>query len=147
MVKMEKMEIFQKNLETLNLSNEFIKKALEYFTELNEEMEVQELVSIEEVLQYYNKINSYTCDTTKSEENLINFRKDIRKLVDCDTNNIVAFSKYFENIEEFEIQILYCLYYEFYPITLNFIEMKNFIQNNRSKKNKKKYNGLLRSKL
>ena len=147
MKRMEKMEIFKKNLEGHGFSTEFIKKALEYFTELNEEMEVQELINIEEVIQYYNKINSYTCDILQSEENLINFRKDILKLFDCDTNNILDFSKYFQNIEEFELQILYVLYYEFYPITLNFIEMKNFIQNNRSKKNKKKYNGLLRSKL
>ena len=146
-MKNEKIEIFKKNLEGHGFSTDFIKKALDYFNELEDEKEVQELINIEEVIQYYNKINSYTCDTTKSEENLINFRKDIRKLVDCDTNNILDFSKYFENIEEFEIQILYCLYYEFYPITLDMREMKSFIQNNRSKKNKKKYNGLLRSKL
>ncbi len=111
---MEKIEIFKKNLEGHGFSTEFIKKALEYFIELNEEMEVQELINIEEVIQYYNKINSYTCDILQSEENL-NFRKDIAILNDCDTNNILDFSKYFENIEEFEIQILYCLYYEFYP--------------------------------
>ena len=147
MVKMEKMEIFQKNLEGHGFSTLFIKKALDYFNELEDEKEVQELINIEEVIQYYNKINSYTCDTIQSELNLKDFRGDILKLFDCDTNNILDFSKYFENIEEFEIQILYCLYYEFYPITLNFIEMLMFIQNNRSKKNKKKYNGLLRSKL
>ena len=146
-MKNKKIEIFKKNLEGHGFSTEFIKKALEYFTELNEEMEVQELINIEEVLDYYAKIGSFTCNTSNSEENLKEVRSDILKLFNCDTNNILKSLKYFENIEEFEIQILYCLYYEFYPITLNFIEMKNFIQNNRSKKNKKKYNGLLRSKL
>ena len=141
------MEVFKNNLEGQGFSTEFIKKALEYFTELNEEMEVQEMEGIEDVIDYFDRCGSYTCNILQSEENLINFRLDILKLFDSDNNNILDFSKYFENIEEFEIQILYVLFYEFYPITLNFVEMKNFLQNNRSKKNKKKYNGLLRSKL
>ena len=144
---MEKMEIFQKNLEGHGFSTEFIQKSLQYFNELQEEMELQEMSNIEEAIQYYDSVGSYTYNTLQSENNLKEVREDIAKLFDCDTNNILDFSKYFENIEEFEIQILYVLYFEFYPITLNFIEMKNFIQNNRSKKNKKKYNGLLRSKL
>ena len=111
----KKMEIFQKNLEGQGFSTEFIKKALEYFTELNEEMELQEMSNIEEAIQYYDSVGSYTYNTLQSENNLINFRKDIAKLFNCDTNNILDFSKYFENIEEFEIQILYILYFEFYP--------------------------------
>ena len=141
------MEVFKNNLEGQGFSTEFIKKALEYFTELNEEMEVQEMEGIEDVIDYFDRCGSYTCNILQSEENLINFRLDILKLFDSDNNNILDFSKYFENIEKFEIQILYVLFYEFYLITLNFVEMKNFLQNNRSKKNKKKYNGLLRSKL
>ena len=145
-MKNEKMEIFKKNLESQDFSTEFIQLALNYFNELEEEMEVQEL-NIEEVIQYYNKIGSFTCNTSQSEENLINFRKDIAKLSDCDTNKILNLAKFFENIEGFELQILYCLYCEFYPITLDFVEMKNFIQMNRMEKNKKKYNGLFRVKI
>ena len=145
-MKNEKMEIFKKNLESQDFSTEFIQLALNYFNELEEEMEVQEL-NIEEVIQYYNKIGSFTCNISQSEENLINFRKDIAKLSDCDTNKILNLAKFFENIEGFELQILYCLYYEFYPITLDFVEMKNFIQMNRMEKNKKKYNGLFRVKI
>ena len=145
-MKNEKMEIFKKNLESQDFSTEFIQLALNYFNELEEEMEVQEL-NIEEVIQYYNKIGSFTCNTSQSEENLINFRKDIAKLSDCDTNKILNLAKFFENIEGFEIEILYCLCFEFYPITLDLIEMKNFIQMNGKKKNKKKYNGLFRVKI
>ena len=116
MEKMEKMEIFKKNLETLNLSNDFIKKALDYFNELEDEKEANDFYNkVEEVIDDYNRCGSFTYNTIQSEENLINFRKDILKLFDCDTNNILDFSKYFENIEEFEIQILYCLYYNFFP--------------------------------
>ena len=147
MEKMEKMEIFKKNLEGHGFSTEFIKKALEYFTELNEEMEFEEMSNIEEAIQYYDRVGSFTCNTLQSENNLKELRKDIAKLFNCDTNNILNFKEYFENIEVFEIQILYTLFLEFYPITLDFIEMKNFIQNNRGKKNKKKYNGLFRSKI
>ena len=143
-MKNEKMEIFQKNLESNDFSPEFIQRALNYFNELNEETKIQEMSSIEEVIQYYDRVGSYTCNTLQSEENLKEIRGDIAKLFDCDNNCILDSSKYFENIEEFELQLIYVLFYEFYPITLNFFEFKNFIQN---KKNKKKYNGLLRTKL
>ena len=113
-MKNKKIEIFKKNLVGHGFSPEFIKKALEYFTELNEEMEVQELINIEEVLDYFSKIGSFTCNTLQSENNLKELREDILKLFNCDTNNILDFNKYFESIEEFEIQILYVLFYEFY---------------------------------
>ena len=137
MEKMEKMEEFKKNMEAFNLSNDFIKKALQYFAELEEEKELQEMATVEEVIDYYNRCGSFTYNTIQSELNLKDFRGDILKLYDCDTNNILDFSKYFENIEEFEIQILYCLYYEFYPVTPVTL----------GKKNKKEYNGLLRVKI
>ena len=112
---MEKMEIFKKNLEEASFTTDFIKKAIEYFTELEEEKELQEMSNIEEAIQYYDNVGSYTCNTLQSENNLKEVREDIAKLFDCDTNNILDSSKYFENIEEFEIQILYVLFYEFYP--------------------------------
>ena len=146
-MKNEKMEIFKNNMEKADFSKDFIQLALNYFNELEEEMEVQEMATVEEVIQYFDKIGSFTCSILKSEENLINFRKDIAKLSDCDTNKILNLAKFFENIEGFELQILYCLYCEFYPITLDFVEMKNFIQMNRMEKNKKKYNGLFRVKI
>ena len=71
--------------------------------------------NIEDVIQYFDICGSYTYNTLQSEENLKNFRKDILKLFNCDTNNIMDFSKYFENIEVFEIQLIYVLYFEFYP--------------------------------
>ena len=42
MEKMEKMEIFQKNLEEASFSTDFIKKALEYFNELEDEKEAND---------------------------------------------------------------------------------------------------------
>ena len=114
MIIMEKMEIFKKNLEEASFTTDFIKKALEYFNELEEEREVQELATIEEVLDYYNRIGSFTCNALQSELNL-RFRKDLYKLFQYDTNNLMNFLDYFFNIEEFELQILYVLYYEFYP--------------------------------
>ena len=114
MKKIEKMEIFQKNLETLNFSTEFIKKALEYFNELYAEMEVQELGNIEEVIDDYNRCGSFTCNTLQSELNLKDFRGDIAILNDY-CPELLDINLYFKNIEVFEISILYVLYYNFYP--------------------------------
>ena len=114
-MKNEKMEVFKKNLGNQDFSPEFIKKVLTYFNELEEESEVQEVKKISEVIQYFDKIGSYTCNKVESDHNLKDFREDILKLFNCDTNNILNLNLYFENIEEFEIQILYCLYYGFYP--------------------------------
>ena len=142
-MKNNKMETFKNNLENQGFSTEFIQRALNYFNELEEEKEVQEMDSVEEAIQYYDSVGSYTCNLLQSENNLKEVREDIAKLFDCDTNSLLDSSKYFENIEEFEIQILYVLYFEFYPITLDFEYMKKFLQN---KKNKKHYNGLIRTK-
>ena len=111
----QKMEQLKNNLESQGFSNDFIKKAIEYFIELEEEMEVQEMESIEEVIDYYAKIMSFTCNTSKSENNLKEVRKDLWKLSEKDSNNFLEFSEYFENIEVFEIYVLYVLFYEFYP--------------------------------
>ena len=115
-MKNEKMEIFKKNLENQGFSKDFIKKALNYFNELEEEKELQEMATVEEVINYYNKSGSFTFNTLQSENNLKELRKDILMLYDCDTNNIMDFSKYFEKIEVFEIQLIYVLYFEFYPL-------------------------------
>ena len=64
MEKMEKMEIFKKNLETLNLSNDFIKKALDYFNELEDEKEANDFYNkVEEVIDDYNRCGSFTYNT------------------------------------------------------------------------------------
>ena len=73
---MKKMEIFKKNLEEASFTTAFIKKALEYFNELEEEKEVEEVATIEEVIDYYNRCGSFTCNTLQSETNL----KDLRYL-------------------------------------------------------------------
>ena len=115
MKKIENMEMFKNNLESQGFSNDFIKKAIEYFIELEEEMEVQEMESIEEVIDYYAKIMSFTCNTSKSENNLKDLRKDLFLLYEKDSYGFIDFKLYFENIEMFEIYVLYVLFFEFYP--------------------------------
>ena len=110
----EKMEQFKNNLEGNGFSQSFIKKSLEYFNELEEEKEAQELINIEEVIQYYSKINSFTCDILQSEENLKDFRGDITILKE-DYPDLLDLDLYFKNIEAFEVSILYLLYYNFFP--------------------------------
>ena len=112
---MDKMEIFKNNLEEANFSREFILKSLEYFNELNKELEVQELATVEEAIDYFAKVGSFTCSTLKSEDNLKDLRQDLYLLYPKDYSDILNFNLYFENIEEFEIRVLYTLYFEFYP--------------------------------
>ena len=114
MMMMEKMEIFKKNLEEANFSKDFIIQSLHYFNELKREGEVQEL-GVEVILGYFNRIGSFTCNTLQSESNLRYFRKDLYKLFQYDTNNLMDFLDYFSDIEKFELQVLNVLYYEFYP--------------------------------
>ena len=112
---MEKMEVFKKNLETLNLSNDFIKKALDYFIELEEEKEANDFYNkVEEVIDDYNRCGSFTYNTIQSELNLKDLRKDIALLKD-EYPELLDLNLYFTNIEAFEISILYVLYYNFYP--------------------------------
>ena len=114
-MKNQKMEIFKNNLENEKFSSEFIQKALQYFTELEEEKEVNDYNNIEEVVDYYAKSMSFTWNTVESENNLKDLRKDLYLLYEKDSNNFLDFNLYFENIEVFEIYVLYTLYYEFYP--------------------------------
>ena len=114
MEKMEKMEIFKKNLEEASFTRDFIKQALEYFNELKREVEVNDYNNLEEVLDYYNRIGSFTCNTMQSELNLKDFRGDIAILKE-DYPELLDINLYFEDIEVFELQILYVLYYNFYP--------------------------------
>ena len=114
MEKMEKMEIFKKNLETLNLSNDFIKKALDYFNELEDEKEANDFYNkVEEVIDDYNRCGSFTYNTIQSELNLKDFRGDIAILKE-NYPELLDLNLYFRNIEAFEISILYVLYYDFY---------------------------------
>ena len=112
---MRKMEEFKKALEEANFSLEFIRKSLEYFYELKREKKLLKLETVEEVIDYYNKSFSFTWNTSKTENNLKEFREDLYKLYQYDTNNFIDFKEYFENIEVFEIYVLYVLFYEFYP--------------------------------
>ena len=112
---MEKMEIFQKNLETLNLSNDFIKKALDYFNELEDEKEANDFYNkVEEVIDDYNRCGSFTYNTIQSELNLKDFRGDIT-ILNENYPELLDLNLYFRNIEAFELQIIYTLYYNFYP--------------------------------
>ena len=111
---MDKMEVFKNNLEKAGFTTDFIGQALLYFTELEDEREVQELETLEEVIDYYNKIGSYTCSMLRTEENLLSLRDDISNVLDR-ADGIMDPYKFFKNIEEFEIQILYTLYINFYP--------------------------------
>ena len=115
MEKMEKMEIFQKNMEALNLSNDFIKKALDYFNELEDEKEANDFYNkVIEVIDDYNRCGSFTFNTIQSELNLKDFRGDITILNEY-YPEFLYLNLYFRNIEAFEISILYVLYYNFYP--------------------------------
>ena len=111
MEKMEKMEIFQKNMEALNLSNDFIKKALDYFNELEDEKEANDFYNkVEEVIDDYNRCGSFTFNTIQSELNLKDFRGDITILKE-DYPELLDLDLYFRNIEAFEISILYLLFF------------------------------------
>ena len=112
-MKNEKMEIFKNNLNCLNLSNAFIKKAIEYFAELEEEKNVSDYKTVEDVIDYYNQCGSFTFNTHQSEENLI-YREDIALLKE-EYPDLLDLNLYFKNVEAFEISILYLLYYNFYP--------------------------------
>ena len=115
MKKMEKMEIFKNNLEALNLSNDFIKKALDYFNELEDEKEANDFYNkVGEVIDDYNRCGSFTYNTIQSELNLKDFRGDIAILKE-DYPELLDLNLYFRNIEAFEISILYLLYYNFFP--------------------------------
>ena len=114
MKKMEKMEIFKKNLEGHGFSTEFIKKALDYFNELEDEKEANDFYNkVEEVIDDYNRCGSFTYNTIQSELNLKDFRGDISILKE-DYPELLDLNLYFRNIEAFEISILYVLY-NFYP--------------------------------
>ena len=114
-MKNERMEKLKNNLEGQGFSPEFIQKALNYFNEILEEGEIQEVLNVEDMLVYYSKIGSFTCNSSQSYHNLHNFREDISKLYICDTNDILNLNDYFFDIEDFELQVLNVLFYEFYP--------------------------------
>ena len=116
MEKMEKMEIFKKNLEEASFTTDFIIQALNYFNELEDEKEANDSYNkVIEVIDDCNRCGSFTYSNIQSELNLIDFRKDLYKLFQHDMNNLMNFLDYFFDIEEFELQVLNVLYYEFYP--------------------------------
>ena len=112
---MEKMEIFKENLEEAGFTNDFIVQTLHYFNLIKMEKEVEELNNLLEAIDYYNRTGSFTCNSLQSFYNLHNFTKDLAKLYNWDNNNILNYADFFEDIEKFEIQVLYVLYFEFYP--------------------------------
>ena len=114
-MKNKNMEVFKNNLKEASFTEEFIKQALQYFTELEEEKEVEEMATVEEVIDYYNRCSSFTCNSLQSELNLRYFRKDLYKLYQYDTNNLMDFLDYFYDIEDFELEVICTLYFEFYP--------------------------------
>ena len=107
-------EIFQKNMVEAGFTNDFIVQALKYFNELEEDRKIQEMNNIEEIINQYKIIGSFTCSILKSEENLKELREDIALLKE-DYPEMLDLNLYFTNIEHFEISILYLLFYEFYP--------------------------------
>ena len=113
---MDKMEIFQKNMEKAGFTTDFISLALHYFIEIRREGEVQEIDDLLDVIHYYSQTGSFTYNSLQSFYNLHNFREDLYKLYRYDTSNIIDFSNYFENIENFELQVVYALYSVFYPV-------------------------------
>ena len=110
----EKMEQFKNNLKGNGFSQSFIKKALDYFNELEEEKEANDFYNkVEEVIDDYNRCGSFTYNTIQSDLNLKDFRGDITILKE-DYPELLDLDLYFRNIEAFEISILYLLYYNFY---------------------------------
>ena len=119
MEKMEKMEIFKKNLEEASFTTDFIIQALNYFNELEDEKEANDFYNnLEEVIDDYNRCGSFTYNTIQSELNLKDFRRDISSLKE-DYPELLDLNLYFKNIEAFEISILYLLYYNFFPEEYN----------------------------
>ena len=114
MEKIEIMEFFKRTLKNYSFSKEFIEKSLMYFHQLYNEMEVQELKNLEEVLDYFYRAGSFTCNAFQSEINLKDLRYDINRLYAFDLNGILNPIDFFQNIEKFEIQVLYVLYFEFF---------------------------------
>ena len=115
MKKMEKMEIFKRNLEEASFSTDFIIQAIRYFNELEDEKEANDFYNkVGEVIDDYNRCGSFTFNTLQSELNLKDFRGDIAILKE-DYPELLDLNLYFKNIEVFEISILYLLYYNFYP--------------------------------
>ena len=113
-MKKNKMEQFKNNLEWKGFSTEFIQKAIEYFTELEEEMEANDFYNkVEEVIDDYNRCGGFTFNTIQSELNLKDFRGDIA-ILKAEYPELLDLNLYFKNIEAFEISILYILF-EFYP--------------------------------
>ena len=112
---MEKMEIFKNKLEEAGFTADFITQALHYFNHLKMEGEAQEISNLLEVIDYFNITGSFTYNSLQSFYNLSNFIKDLTKLYNWDTSNILNYPDFFEDIEKFEIQVLYVLYFEFYP--------------------------------
>ena len=108
------MDQFKNNLEKAGFTTDFIGQALQYFNELRREGEIQEIPNLIDVIDYYSKIGSFTCNSLQSFYNLHNFREDLYKLYQYDTNNMMDFLDYFNNIEKFEIQVLHVLYFEFF---------------------------------
>lgn len=108
-----KIEIFQRNLEEAGFSKDFIIQSLHYFKEIEEEAEVQG-ISVEDTLNYYNRVGSFTCNALQSFYNLHNFREDILLLKE-QYPELIDLSLYFKNIEKFEISILYLLFFYYYP--------------------------------
>ena len=114
MKKMEKMEIFKRNLEEASFSTDFIIQAIRYFNELEDEKEANDFYNkVGEVIDDYNRCGSFTFNTLQSELNLKDFRGDIAILKE-DYPELLDLNLYFKNIEVFEISILYLLYYNFY---------------------------------
>ena len=121
MEKMDKMETFKNNLEKAGFTTDFIGQALQYFNELRREGEIQELPNLIDVIDYYSKTGSFIYNTLQLFYNLHNFREDLYKVYQYGTNNPMDFLDQFDNIEKFEIKILYkikilyTLYINFYP--------------------------------
>ena len=108
---MDKMDQFKNNLEKAGFTTDFIGQALQYFNELRMEGEFQELPLID-VIDYYSKIGSFTCNSLQSFCNLYNFREDLYKLFEYDNHYLID---YFSEIERFELQVFYNLFLYYYP--------------------------------
>ena len=114
MIKLDYKKI-KKKLMSNNLSYEFINLVLKYVEDLKEEADIQSLKSIKDSLNYYNELGGVTVYTKDINEKLKEYRNDIRILYENGGGEVFKLDDYFNNINKFELDLLYYIY-------INFIE-------------------------
>ena len=112
MIKLDYKKI-KKKLMNNNLSYEFINLLLKYIDDLKEEADIQSFKNISDSLNYYNKLGGVT--VYSKDIKLKDFRNDIKILYQSGGDEVFKLDDYFNDINKFELDLLYYIY-------INFIE-------------------------